>query len=59
MGAVPDLPGAFAGFGYHGNGVGIGSDAGALLADLVPGVTPGRPHPQALRTVSKRFPLGP
>ena len=59
VGAIPDMPGAFAGFGYHGNGVGMGSYAGALLADLVLGVTPNRPYPQALRTIPKRFPLGP
>ena len=59
VGAIPDMPGAFAGFGYHGNGVAMGSYAGALLADLVCGVTPDRPYPQALRTVPKRFPLGP
>ena len=29
-----DMQGAFAGFGYHGNGVGMGSYAAALLADL-------------------------
>ena len=59
VGAIPDMVGAFAGFGYHGNGVGMGSYAGALLAHLVRGMTPDRPYPQALRVVPKRFPLGP
>ena len=59
VGAIPDMQGAFAGFGYHGNGVGMGSYAGALLADLARGVAPERPYPQAMRTVPKRFPLGP
>ena len=34
---VPGLPGAFAAFGYHGNGVSMASWAGARVADLAAG----------------------
>lgn len=33
------MPGAFAGFGYHGNGVVMASYSGAILSDLVTGTT--------------------
>lgn len=36
-GPVPGMPGAFAAFAYHGNGVAMGSYCGALLADLALG----------------------
>ncbi len=58
IGPVPDLPGVFAGFAYHGNGVAMGSYAGALLADLVQEKTPDTPYPAPLRTPPARFPLG-
>jgi glycine/D-amino acid oxidase-like deaminating enzyme len=35
VGEIPDQPGMFAGFAYHGNGVAMGSYSGALLADRV------------------------
>ena len=57
-GPVPDMPGVFAGLGYHGNGVAMGSYAGARLADLVRGRRPDGPWPAALRAVPGRFPLG-
>ena len=57
--AIPDMPDYFAGFGYHGSSVRMGSYAGVLLADLVHGVTPDLPFPQAPCTVAKRLPLGP
>ncbi|CUH63517.1 Gamma-glutamylputrescine oxidoreductase [Thalassovita gelatinovora] len=58
VGPVPELPGAFVGFAYHGNGVAMGSYAGALLADLAQGKDPERPYPALIRDVPKRFPLG-
>ncbi|MFP4327204.1 MAG: NAD(P)/FAD-dependent oxidoreductase [Paracoccaceae bacterium] len=58
LGPVPDMPGAFAGFGYHGNGVAMGSYAGRLLADLARGRRPDLPWPDAMRRTPGRFPLG-
>ncbi|APZ52350.1 NAD(P)/FAD-dependent oxidoreductase [Salipiger abyssi] len=57
-GAVPDHPGLFAGMGYHGNGVAMGTHTGMLLADLVQGKTPRAPIPEAMRHPPRRFPLG-
>ncbi len=58
VGAVPDHPGLFAGMGFHGNGVAMGSHAGLMLADLVQGKSPRTPYPAALQTPPSRFPLG-
>jgi glycine/D-amino acid oxidase-like deaminating enzyme len=57
-GPVPDHPGLFAGLGYHGNGVAMGSYTGALMADIVQGRAPRRPYPRAMRDTPPRFPLG-
>ena len=57
--AIPDMLDAFTGFVYHRNIVRMGDYAAVLLADLVRGVTPDLPYPQALGTVPKQFPLGP
>ncbi|NIZ13283.1 FAD-binding oxidoreductase [Phaeobacter sp. HF9A] len=57
VGAVPDHPGLFAGLCYHGNGVAMGSYAGALLGDLVQGKTPARPYSKVVQQLP-RFPLG-
>ncbi|SNR33970.1 NAD(P)/FAD-dependent oxidoreductase [Puniceibacterium sediminis] len=57
-GPVPELPGVFAGLGYHGNGVAMGSHTGRLLAAIVQGKTPDAPYPQAMRQPATRFPLG-
>jgi glycine/D-amino acid oxidase-like deaminating enzyme len=57
-GPIPDLPGAFAGFAYHGNGVAMGSYTGALLADLVQGKKTRLPHPKLMQAQAPRFPLG-
>lgn len=56
-GPVPDLPGAFAGLSYHGNGVAMGSYAGALLADLALDRPTRVPYPEVLRTAPRRWPL--
>ena len=58
VGQVPDQPGIFAGLCYHGNGVAMGSYSGALLADLVRGITPERPYPAPMRAPLARFELG-
>ncbi|MGR3321910.1 MAG: NAD(P)/FAD-dependent oxidoreductase [Pseudooceanicola sp.] len=58
-GAIPDMPGAYAAFGYHGNGVAMGSFCGALLADLAREAAPRRPVPRAFAAPAARFPLGP
>ena len=58
VGAVPGEPGLFAGFGYHGNGVAMGSYAGRLLADLVRDRAPETIYPAAMRDAPGRFPLG-
>ncbi|MFO7759477.1 MAG: FAD-dependent oxidoreductase [Roseovarius sp.] len=57
-GPIPDMPGAFTGLSYHGNGVAMGSYAGALLADLAMDRVPQHPYPQILRTPPRRWPLG-
>lgn len=44
IGPVPDMPGAFAAFGYHGNGVAMASEAGRLVADMTAGKTPDLPR---------------
>ena len=58
-GAIPGLPGAFAAFGYHGNGVAMGSYLGMLLADVSRGETPRSILPAAFAAPPPRFPLGP
>jgi len=58
VGAVPDHAGLWAGMCYHGNGVAMGSYAGALLSQLVQGKSPDLNHPQALRSPLRRFGLG-
>lgn len=57
-GPIPGMEGAFASLCYHGNGVAMGSYAGALLADLAQGKTPSRLHPKIMQRPHKRFPLG-
>lgn len=57
-GPIPGMDGAFAAFAYHGNGVSMGSYAGAVLADLVQGRQPDGPYPAPLRHAPRRFPLG-
>lgn len=58
VGEVPEVSGAFIGLCYHGNGVAMGSYAGALLADLVQGNEPERLFPEAMKQPLKRFELG-
>ncbi len=58
VGPIPEMPGAFAGLAFHGNGVAMGSYAGRLLADLVRDKQPDAPYPAAFATPPRRFPLG-
>lgn len=55
VGALPESPGAFAAFGWHGNGVAMASHCGALVADQMAG---GPPLCGPLSTAPGRFPLG-
>ncbi len=57
-GEVPGHPGLYAGLGYHGNGVAMGSYTGRLLGDIVLGDRPDLPYPDFMRAEPKRFPLG-
>ncbi|MTJ05359.1 MAG: FAD-binding oxidoreductase [Sediminimonas qiaohouensis] len=57
-GPIPGLPGAFAGFAYHGNGVAMGSYTGALLADVAMDRPARLPYPEVMRAPARRFPLG-
>ncbi len=57
-GPIPEMAGAFTGFGYHGNGVAMGSYAGAILADLVQGRAPRRHYPAIMQTAPRRLGLG-
>lgn len=58
VGPVPEMPGAFAAFAYHGNGVAMGSYSGALLADLLLNQRGERPYPALMQSIPHRFPLG-
>ena len=58
VGPLGDLPRAFTAFAYHGNGVAMGSYAGALLSDLATGGPVTRPYPALMRAPAARFPLG-
>lgn len=57
-GEIPDMPGALAAFGYHGNGVAMGSYCGTILADLAQGKATRYPRPRAFAAPPPRFPLG-
>ncbi|KJS41510.1 MAG: FAD-dependent oxidoreductase [Roseovarius sp. BRH_c41] len=57
-GPIPDMPGAFTGLSYHGNGVAMASYAGAILADLALDRTPRALYPEIMRKPPRRWPLG-
>jgi glycine/D-amino acid oxidase-like deaminating enzyme len=54
---IPDQPGLLAGFGYHGNGVAMGTLGGKALADLASGEV--ADLPAFMQGDRKRFPLAP
>lgn len=58
VGPIPEMPGAFAGLAYHGNGVAMGSYAGRLLADLAQGTSPDCPYPPPFAAPPRAFPFG-
>ena len=57
VGPIPDQPGFYAGFAYHGNGVAMGTYCGRALARLAMEQPSGLPVP--ITTPPGRFPLGP
>lgn len=57
-GPIPGMNGAFTSLCYHGNGVAMGSYAGALLADLAQDKTPERLYPAIMQRPHSRFILG-
>ena len=57
-GPIADMPGAFTALSFHGNGVAMGSYAGALLADLVGGKTPDYLYSKIMQAPPRRWPLG-
>ncbi|WP_372674533.1 NAD(P)/FAD-dependent oxidoreductase [Aquicoccus sp.] len=57
-GKVPEMPGVYAGFAYHGNGVAMGSYTGARLADMVLGRAGDAPIPAVMQKPPGRFGLG-
>lgn len=57
-GPIDTMPGAFTAISYHGNGVAMGSYAGALLADLAMDRTPRNLYPAVMQRPPKRWPLG-
>ncbi|MCQ0091428.1 FAD-dependent oxidoreductase [Roseovarius sp. M141] len=57
-GPIDTMQGAFTAMSYHGNGVAMGTYAGALLADLVQDRAPRNPYPKIMQTPPKRWPLG-
>ncbi len=57
VGPVPGQPGLLTALCYHGNGVGMASYSGALVAEIAMGdVT--RRHPAAMQRPLRRFPFG-
>ncbi|SHL75714.1 Glycine/D-amino acid oxidase [Roseovarius marisflavi] len=57
-GPIADMPGAFTALSFHGNGVAMGTYAGALLADLVQGKAPEHLYPKIMQAAPRRWPLG-
>ncbi|SLN37675.1 Gamma-glutamylputrescine oxidoreductase [Pseudoruegeria aquimaris] len=58
VGPVPGMDGAYTALAYHGNGVAMGSYAGARLAEIVAGVETQAPLPDIMRRPLRRYPLG-
>jgi glycine/D-amino acid oxidase-like deaminating enzyme len=57
-GSIPDMPGAFTGLSYHGNGVAMASYTGAILADLAMDRAPRHLYPEIMQKPPRRWPLG-
>ncbi|MCR9127610.1 MAG: FAD-binding oxidoreductase [Rhodobacteraceae bacterium] len=58
VGPVPDRPGLFASFAYHGNGVGMGSFCGWMVAQGMLHGAGAVEVPRAMAAEAPRFPLG-
>ncbi|NOD49223.1 FAD-dependent oxidoreductase [Ruegeria sp. HKCCD5849] len=56
VGPIPEQPGMYAGFAYHGNGVAMGTYCGRALARLALGQNAGLPT--LMRQTPQRFPMG-
>lgn len=56
VGAIPEMPHTFAGFGWHGNGIAMGTYSGRILANLAMGEE--LAVPAAMRDVPSRMPFG-
>ncbi|WP_371225118.1 NAD(P)/FAD-dependent oxidoreductase [Roseovarius sp. 2305UL8-3] len=57
-GPIPEMPGAWTSLCYHGNGVAMGSYAGALIADQMLGRSGARLHPKIMQKPHGKIPLG-
>lgn len=57
-GPVREVPGLYAGFGFHGNGVAMGSYCGAQLAHMILDHQLEQPLPNFVQEPPKRFPFG-
>lgn len=57
VGPLGEWDDAWTGYAYHGNGVAMGSYAGALLADLAIGDRKRSEFPALMRAPARRFPL--
>ena len=57
-GPIPEMPGAYASLGYHGNGVSMGSYCGALLADQILGKATESGKSKILQHALPKMPLG-
>lgn len=57
VGELPDLPGAYASLGYHGNGVAMSTYSGKLTAGLVSGHRQNEHVPAILQAPLRKFPI--
>ncbi len=57
VGPVPGSPHVLAGFGFHGNGVAMGTYAGRVLADLAQDYSPDL-YPAVMQRPAAQFPFG-
>lgn len=54
VGSFPEMPGVYAGFGWHGNGIAMGTHAGRMLARLILGQDE---VPAVMQRIPRRFPF--
>ena len=58
VGKIPECNNAYAAFGWHGNGVALGSYSGKLLADEIAGAHTAAKIPSAMSSVPPKMPFG-